>query len=66
MNTVAKIDNLLEIPMHKYYAGSECIKGEVLVFVARMVNVFIPPYSELLRKPSDQLFESGISPNVCV
>ena len=31
------------------------------MLVARIVNAFIPPYNELLRKTSDKLFESGIS-----
>ena len=60
MNTVAKVDNYLRY-LHKYYSHSECLKGEELILVAKIANAFIPPYSELLRKTSDQLFESGIS-----
>ena len=60
MNTVGKIENYLRY-LQKYYAGSECVKAEELVLLARVYNFFIPPYSERLRKASDQLFESGIS-----
>ena len=31
------------------------------MFVAPVGNTFMPPYSELLSKTSDQLFEAGIS-----
>ena len=31
------------------------------MFVARIGNIYVSPYNELLRKTSDRLFESGIS-----
>ena len=60
MNTVEKVKMYLGY-LRKYYASSECVKGEEPMFVSFMGNIFIAPYSAPLRKVSDQLYESGIS-----
>ena len=44
-----------------YYVNSECIQGEELIFVVHHGSIFAGPYTQLLKRKSGKLFESGIS-----